>query len=133
MLRSTVLAVLALGLTPTACKSSAERQEARRVVAAIDRMRQSPPEHREPLIVALEKQTVDTEIARQARDRCAEAYRALHDGAALESELRRRLALPTPPATAAADLARAEARIDHATRVMPRCNEALAALRRAGR
>jgi len=112
------------------CGPSAEKVEARRVVSLIDRMRKTPPEKRAPLIDAISAETISGDAAIQARDRCAAAYRALHEGTKLESEVRRQLALPSPPASAIENLARAEAAIRGATEAMPRCNEALAALRR---
>jgi hypothetical protein len=115
------------------CGPSAEKVEARRVVSLIDRMRKTPPEKRAPLIEALGEETISGQAATVARDRCAEAYRALDEGTKLESEVRRQLALPSPPASAIKNLARAEEAIRGATEAMPRCNEALAALRRLSR
>lgn len=115
------------------CGPSAEKLEARRLVSLIDRMRSTPPERREPLIAAVEEEPVQGDAAKRARDRCGAAYRALHEGNQLESEVTRKLALPSPPPSAVADSSNAETKIRQATEAMPRCNEALAALRRASR
>lgn len=102
-------------------------------MALIDRMRAAAPERREPLLEALERETIRGKAAEQARHRCAGAYRGLLQASRLESRAREQLAYPSPPATALRDLADAEAKLKQATAEMPRCNEALAALRRISR
>ena len=121
-----------LGAT-LACGPSAEQREARRVVAQIDRLRSATPEQREPLLDALERQGLAGAASKEARRRCAGAYRALLEASRLESRAREQLAYPSPPPSALHDLASAEAKVKQATAEMPRCNEALAALRRLAR
>lgn len=115
------------------CGPSADKKEARRVVSLIDRIRDAKPEQRKALLDELDRASVKGADARQARQHCASAYRALIEGQRLESEVRQQLAYPSPSPTLVADLAEAERKVDAAATAMPQCNEALGALRRLAR
>ena len=75
-MRAGIAACLVLALT--GCPS-AERQEAERVAAALDHMRDSAGGERERMLTELEGMTVEGEQARTARDQCVAAYRAKAD------------------------------------------------------
>jgi len=58
---------------------SADKQEAKRVAAAIGRMRDARGPAREPLLAALEQMAIEGKEAKAARDACVVVYRALSD------------------------------------------------------
>lgn len=71
---------LALAWIVVCVGCGAERAEAERVAAAIDRMRDTPAAAREPLLDELEKLAISGNLARAARDSCALVYRLDMEG-----------------------------------------------------
>ena len=123
-----LLTVLALG-----CDPSPEAAERRRVVAAIDAMREAPsrdPVRRRKLLDGLERQPATTPEAIRARDACASAYRLLFDGDDRAVALWRALADGgAPDPSSAEQLHAAEDAVAGARAAMPACELALDALR----
>jgi hypothetical protein len=70
-----LLGVLALPLV--GC--GAEREEAQKVDAALDHMRDTRGDARLPLLTELEGMEIKGEVAKAARDTCVQSYRALAD------------------------------------------------------
>lgn len=133
MRRALGLGSLLFALAVVGCGPSADQKEARQVVYIIDRVRDAKPEQRKTLLAELERASIKGADARRARQHCTTAYGALLEGQRLESEARQQLAYPSPSPTLVADLAEAERKVDVAATAMPRCNEALGALRRLAR
>ncbi|UQA61241.1 hypothetical protein [Polyangium aurulentum] len=119
------------------CGPSAETLEQRRVLAAIDALRDAPAMDvpaRRRLLDALDKQEAQSPLARRARDDCAAAYRLLIEGNEATEAVRKALAHPeTAPPTTLSDLAAAEEKIKKSGEAMPGCEKAAAELLRAAR
>ncbi len=120
-----------------ACTPSAESIEQRRVLAAVDALRDAPATDlpaRRKLLEALEKQEASSPFARRARDDCAAAYRLLIEGNEATAAVAKALAHPeTAPPTTLSDLAAAEEKVKKSAEAMPACEKAAAELRRAAR
>jgi hypothetical protein len=120
-----------------ACTPSAESIEQRRVLGAVDALRDAPATDlagRRKLLEALEKQEASSPFARRARDDCAAAYRFLIEGNEATATVSRAIARPdTAPSTTLSDLAAAEEKIKKSAEAMPACEKAAAELRRAAR
>jgi hypothetical protein len=122
------------------CGPSAEKQETDALLHAADALRDAPSEPlaaRQALLDALVRQAAPGALATDARDACVQAYRLLLDASAVEARVRKQLEEPAEAGAAAlsdvADLASAEAKLKESAAVMPRCDAALAELRRARR
>lgn len=119
------------------CTPSAESIEQRRVLGAVDALRDAPATDlpgRRRLLEALEKQEASSPLARRARDDCAAAYRPLIEGNEATAAVSRALAHPaTAPPTTLADLAAAEEKVKKSAEAMPACEKSAAELRRAAR
>jgi hypothetical protein len=119
------------------CTSAAESIEERRVLGAIDALRDAPATDlpgRRRLLDGLEKQEAHGPLTRRARDDCAAAYRLLIEGAEGTAAVTKALAHPeTAPPTTLSDLAAAEEKIKKSAEAMPACERAAAELRRAAR
>ncbi len=129
-------ALLAFALA--GCGRSPESIEAERVLHSIDVLRNAPAgtvQGRLDLVLALEKEPAAGPLAKEARDRCAEAYRLLEEATALEAKIRKQLGDPDapPPPSVVGDLAEAEAKVKQSKAEMPDCERAVAELRRAFR
>jgi hypothetical protein len=135
-----VAARLLLGLGCIAlsgCSSFGEAQEDRRVLLALDALRDAPGgdlSRRRRLLEALERQAATSLLARRARDMCADAYRLLIEGNERAEVVRRALAgSGAAPGAALSDLAAAEEKIKKSEAAMPACEKAAAELRHARR
>ncbi|MDC3953354.1 hypothetical protein [Polyangium jinanense] len=130
--RTTLL--LALGLGSALGCTSAEAEEERALLAAIEALRNAPAEDlggRKNLLSALEKKPARSPEAQRARDGCAEAYRLLLEGKEGTEGVKRALGGGGPvPTTLLADLAAAEEKIKKSSeQAMPACEKAAAELR----
>ncbi len=67
----------AFGLLALSLLACADQEEAKRVAAALDRMRDTHGAARLEQLAALEAMTIDGEVARAARDHCVPVYRAV--------------------------------------------------------
>lgn len=118
------------------CGPSQETIEADRVLRAIDKLRDAPPEPltgREVLVTELERTPAASAPAVKARDACARAYRLLIDGKKLSERVVKQLADPkTLTLEVGRDLASAETKIAESSAAMPACESAVADLRRSG-
>jgi len=118
------------------CGPSQEKVEADRVLHAINKLRDSPPESlsgREALLTELERTPATSPPAIKARDACAHAYRLLVDGKKLSERVAKQLADPkTLTLEVGRDLADAETKIAESAASMPACETAVADLRRPG-
>lgn len=129
-----VFALIAGGVV--GCGPSPEAREAERVLVAIDRLRNAPStENRTPLIDTLAAEKAEFAPAREARDACVKAYRALEEGAAAEARARAAFIAAAGQATPAvvSDLVTAEQKVNESKEAMPACEQAQAALHRASR
>jgi hypothetical protein len=111
-----------------------EREEAQKVAAMIDRMRDLPAAEREPLLGELEKMTIDGEMARAARDACAPVYRALMEANVALDETQARLdakkkAGGAPSSEDIAKLGEGMKKVTVASRGSTGCAEAVAKLK----
>ncbi|MRG97378.1 hypothetical protein [Polyangium spumosum] len=125
---------VALGLVFACGCMSAEAEEERVLLGAIDALRDAPAEDlggRRALIDALVKRPAKSPQAERARDSCAEAYRLLVEGKEGVASVKRALGGPSPvPTTLLADLAAAEAKIEKSRdEAMPACEKASTELR----
>jgi hypothetical protein len=128
------LAYAPLLFTVAACGKSAAKQEAERIITAIERVQMAPPDGRKDVLEALEKESAKGELAEKARSSCARAYRAMHDAkdriAALEKRVAaHRKAGTTPEHQVIAELILAQAGLDEAQKGMDECQTALRELR----
>ena len=113
---------------------SAEAEEERALIAAIEALRDAPAEDlagRKARIDALLKKPAKSPQAQRARDSCAEAYRLLVEGKEGTEGVKRALGGPGPvPKTLLADLAAAEEKIRKSSEeAMPACEKAATELR----
>ncbi|HVK71444.1 MAG TPA: hypothetical protein VM694_43625 [Polyangium sp.] len=113
---------------------SAEAEEERVLLAAIEALRDAPAEDltgRKNLLSALEKKPAPSPEARRARDSCVEAYRLLLEGKEGTEAVKRALGGAGPvPTTLLADLAAAEEKIRKSgDEAMPACAKAATELR----
>jgi uncharacterized caspase-like protein len=120
-----------LALASLAACPSAEKREAERIVAAIERVRMAQPDGRGPLLEALEKERADAALAETARSRCAAAYRAMHEARAAMASIEERMASKEGDEALRllADLDAAQAKLTEAEKEMPGCESALRELR----
>jgi hypothetical protein len=111
------------------CGPSAEKQEAQRVVALVERVRQAELEGRAPELETLEKEHPKGELAKRARDACFEAFSALHESQLRLRELKQ---AGKPEGDISAEtiqrLIMAEQALKRAEDGMPGCDEAMRAL-----
>ena len=128
MTRGLALSFLLLVLSLGGCnaKKSLEKREAERIVAAIERIGTVSAAEREPLIVALENEKVESPRVEKLRVECAAAYRALHT-----AQIGLSRTAGGDPFAAADHLKAANAQIAEAKAAHDRCNQALADLRQA--
>jgi hypothetical protein len=129
-----MLGAMAMGVS--ACGPSQERVEADRVITAINRLRDAPPEplaSREALLAELERVSATSPPAAKARDACARAYRLLIEGKRLTEKVAEQLADPKSlTLEVGRELALAESKITESAAAMPACETAVADLRRPG-
>jgi hypothetical protein len=131
------LAALALPIVVVAigaCGPSAERREAERIAAAVDKLRAAEHAERGPLLDRLEKDHADSELAERARLDCTKAFRALHDAKEKVAEVERAVAAHSkkgtvPPAELLQTLETAQKMLDEANGAMPACSKAMADLK----
>lgn len=116
---------------------SSEAREDQAVLAALDALRDSSPDdlaNRHKLIDALTKLPATSQLARESRDACAEAYRLMAEGKAgtmkVKADLER---LGSIPSTAMADLAAAEEKLKKSESAMRACQKAAVELTLARR
>lgn len=107
---------------------SSEAREDQAVLGAIDTLRDSSPDdlaNRHKLIDALTNLPATSQLAREARDACAEAYRLMAEGkegmTKVKTELER---LGTAPKNAMADLEAAEQKLLKSEPAMRACQKA---------
>ena len=128
-----VAPLVALGLVFVMGCASAEAEEERALIAAIEVLRDAPAEDlagRKGLIEALERKPARSVEAQLARDSCVEAYRLLVEVKERTRSVKRRLGGPGPTPTALlVDLAAAEEKVRQAEEAMPACEKAAAGLR----
>jgi hypothetical protein len=117
------------------CTTSPEVVEAHGVALSIDRLRAAPAgeiEGRRRLVVELEARPARLKQAKEARDVCSGAFRAMLDGLALKERARSVLAGEHPArAPIAQDLSAAQAKLIEADDAMRACVRAETELRRA--
>jgi hypothetical protein len=123
-----------LGLVTLGCDgSSPDVAERRRIVAAVDAVRDAPSQdsvRRRKLLEGLEREAATVPAAVLARDACAAAYRPLVDGNDLADGVQRALARGSAPdPSLEGDLREAEAAVARSRAAMPACEQALDALR----
>lgn len=123
-----LLAVAALAL---GAGCSAEKREAQSMLVQIEQLRATPAEQREPLIAQLEQSRANGPEAEAARQQCAQAYRQLHEGTRLSTELKRTMDPKNPTPQQLADLKRADQQIIAAEKGLGDCSRAVVKLRQA--
>ena len=126
-----VLALLLLFLF--GCDRSPDEAERRRILDAIDAVRDAPRQdsvRRSGLLDGLARQSVTVPEALRAREACVSAYRLLFEGDDMAGRLDRALARGGSPGPSfAEDLRAAEDKIIRAKAAMPGCELGLEALR----
>jgi hypothetical protein len=118
-----VTRVLLLALALAACGRSEEKKEGQRILALVDRMRDSDLAARGPLLDALDRERPATALAERVRGSCLAAYRALED-ANLQIDA-------AGKEMDAIKLKLGEKLLDEAQAKLPACNEAVADLYQA--
>jgi hypothetical protein len=111
-------------LAAPACGPSADKREAQAVLGAIERAQDATGKAREEPLAALERMPARMPTAARAKESCAGALRALHDGTRRVEQLAGSLA------DGGAELREAERALDDAQRRLPDCQQATAELRR---
>lgn len=118
-------ALLALGIG--ACS---HQEEAKRVAAALDRMRDTRGEMRLEQLDALETMTIEGDVARAARDTCVPVYRAVEE-ANRQLDAAQAGLKDGSLKGAAAELAGAGDKLKRTQEGIVGCNERIAALKAA--
>jgi hypothetical protein len=116
------------------CGKSAAKQEAERIVAAIERVQLASPEGRKAQVEALEAERAEGELAERARARCAASYRGMVDAREKLDAVKKKMADheragTTPEGQLMIELVRAQDALDAADKAMPECQTALRELR----
>jgi hypothetical protein len=106
---------------------SREAQEDRAVLGAIDVLRDSPEDDlvkRRSLIDSLAKLPATSELGREARDACADAYRLIVESKEATTKVKLALANGELPKNTLADLALAGEKIEKSEPAMKACQKA---------